>query len=163
MTERREDNEKGRRGAVDADSFGAVSDKELARRMLRFVLPYKWTFIGALLLLLIVSLLGLVQPQILRTAVDKHFVPQALAGFGWLALLMLAAILGEFAARLGQSILTQIAGEKALRDMRVAVFAHLNRLSVSYFHRNPIGRLMGFLWDYYTVMNSTRMNSILVA
>jgi len=145
MTERREDNEKGRRGAVDADSFGAVSDKELARRMLRFVLPYKWTFIGALLLLPIVSLLGLVQPQILQTAVDKHFVPQELEGFGWLALLMLAAILGEFAARFGQSILTQIAGEKALRDMRVAVFAHLNRLSVSYFHRNPIGRLMARL------------------
>lgn len=145
MSDVRNNEEQKRRGAVDDDTFGAVTDRELARRMFGFIKPYKWTFLGALLLLPIVSLLGLVQPQILQTAVDKHFVPRELEGFGLLALLMLAAILGEFAARFGQSILTQIAGEKALRDLRVAVFSHLNKLSVSYFHRNPIGRLMARL------------------
>lgn len=134
-----------KRGSIDSDSFGTVSDIALARRMFGFLKPYKWTFIAALVLLPIVSVLGLVQPQILQTAVDDYFVPRNLEGFGWLALLMLAAILGEFAARFGQGVLTQIAGEKALRDLRVEVFSHLNRLSISYFHRNPIGRLMARL------------------
>lgn len=134
-----------KRGSIDADTFGSVSDMELARRMFGFLTPYKWTFIAALVLLPIVSVLGLVQPQILQTAVDDYFVPRNLDGFGWLALLMLAAIVGEFAARFGQGVLTQIAGEKALRDLRLEVFSHLNRLSISYFHRNPIGRLMARL------------------
>lgn len=134
-----------KRGSIDSDSFGTVSDIALARRMFGFLKPYKWTFIAALVLLPIVSVLGLVQPQILQMAVDDYFVPKNLEGFGWLALLMLAAILGEFAARFGQGVLTQIAGEKALRDLRVEVFSHLNRLSISYFHRNPIGRLMARL------------------
>lgn len=134
-----------KRGSIDADSFGTVSDIDLARRMFGFLKPYKWTFIAALVLLPIVSILGLVQPQILQVAVDDYFVPKNLEGFGWLALLMLVVILGEFAARFGQGVLTQIAGEKALRDLRVEVFSHLNRLSISYFHRNPIGRLMARL------------------
>lgn len=133
------------RGAVDRDSLGQFSDSALLKRMYQFARPYRWTFGIALMLLPVISFMGLVQPQILQIAIDKYFVPRDMAGFGWLALLMLAAILGEFGARFGQSILAQVAGEKVLRDMRVAVFEHLNTMSVSFFHRNPIGRLMARL------------------
>lgn len=134
-----------RRGQVDVDAFGSLRDRELAKRLYFFMKPYKLAFIVSLLLLPIASGLSLLQPQILQIAIDKHFVPREMEGFGWLALVMFFAIVGEFGVRFAQSILTQIAGEKALRDMRVAVFSHLNRLSVPFFQRNPIGRLMARL------------------
>lgn len=136
---------KRRRGQVDRDTFGKLTDRALAKRLYFFMKPYRWAFFTSLLLLPVASALSLVQPQILQVAIDKHFVPREMEGFGWLALVMFLAIVGEFGVRFAQSLLTQIAGEKALRDMRVAVFSHLNRLSVPFFQRNPIGRLMARL------------------
>lgn len=131
-----------RRGQLDDDALGSLRDRDLAGRLYFFMHPYRWAFIVSILLLPIASGLALLQPQILQIAIDKHFVPQKMDGFGWLALIMLATIVGEFAVRFAQSILTQIAGEKALSDLRVAVFSHLNTLSPAFFQRNPIGRLM---------------------
>lgn len=131
-----------KRGQLDDDALGALRDRDLAGRLYFFMKPYRLAFLVSILLLPIASALSLLQPQILQIAIDKHFVPQQMEGFGWIALAMLATILGEYSVRFAQSILTQVAGEKALRDLRTAVFSHLNTLSVPFFQRNPIGRLM---------------------
>lgn len=150
-----------RRGQLDEDALGTLRDKDLMGRLFFFMKPYKWSFLGALVLLPIVSGLSLIQPQLLQTAIDKHFVPRSMEGFGWIAALMLAAIVGEFVARFAQSLLTQLAGERSLRDLRVAIFSHINTLSPSFFQRNPIGRLMTRLTTDIDSMNEALSSGVI--
>ena len=42
----------------------------------------------------------------------------------------------------GQTLLTTFIGQRVMYDLRMQIFGHLQRLSISYFDRNPVGRLM---------------------
>ena len=55
------------------------------------------------------------------------------------------ALVGEFRAALRSVLLTQRAGQAALRDLRCHIFEHLQTRALSFFHRQPIGRLMARL------------------
>ncbi|HEY5725045.1 MAG TPA: ABC transporter transmembrane domain-containing protein, partial [Methylomirabilota bacterium] len=50
--------------------------------------------------------------------------------------------MAAFAVRFGQVWILQITGQKVMVDMRRAIYAHLQRLPVAYFDKNPVGRLM---------------------
>jgi ABC-type multidrug transport system fused ATPase/permease subunit len=52
------------------------------------------------------------------------------------------ALLTEFVTSYGQIWLTSLLGQRVMRDLRMEIFEHLQRLSVSYFDRNPAGRLI---------------------
>ena len=49
---------------------------------------------------------------------------------------------GEMAMRFVQLYLMQLAGQRMMHDLRMATFSHLQQLSMSFFDRNPIGRVM---------------------
>lgn len=59
-----------------------------------------------------------------------------------LSLLFMAVMLVRFAAQFGQFYLTTVAGQRSMHRLRAAVFSHIQRLSVSFFDRNPVGRLV---------------------
>jgi ATP-binding cassette subfamily B protein len=48
----------------------------------------------------------------------------------------------EALAQFGSTYLTQLLGQKAVMSLRLDIFTHLQKLSLSFFDRNPIGRLM---------------------
>jgi ATP-binding cassette subfamily B protein len=48
----------------------------------------------------------------------------------------------QFVFTYGETMLTSLLGQRVMRDLRVEIFAHLQRLSVSFFDRNPVGRLV---------------------
>ena len=91
----------------------------------------------------------LAAPYLLRVAIDRHIAPAAaagdpamLVGMGRLLLLFGAVLVAEMALRFAQIYLMQLAGQRIMHDLRVAVFAHVQRLSMSFFDRTPIGRVM---------------------
>ena len=56
--------------------------------------------------------------------------------------LYLLALAAAFVVRFGQNYIMQMTGQRIMQDMRREIFAHLQRLHVGYFDRNPVGRLM---------------------
>ena len=56
--------------------------------------------------------------------------------------LYLATLLLEFVVEYGRTLLTTFIGQRVMYDLRMEIFGHLQRLSISYFDRNPVGRLM---------------------
>jgi ATP-binding cassette subfamily B protein len=53
-----------------------------------------------------------------------------------------AALVGQFVCSYGETMLTSLLGQRVMRDLRMEIFGHLQRLSVSFFDRNPVGRLI---------------------
>ena len=120
---------------------GKAYDAELARRLWRFIRPHRKVFFLSLLLLPVHQLFNLVQPLLLKAGID------AVAAGDGLTLLHTGALFGvallaEAGTFFFQYYLAMLVAQRCLADMRVAVFSHVQRLPMSYFDRNPVGRVM---------------------
>jgi ATP-binding cassette, subfamily B, multidrug efflux pump len=126
----------------DQDLPASGYDAALLRRLLRYLRPYRWLAVGAVLVLLFQSGLALVGPRLTEQALDVAIPHKDLGLLGLLAGLYIATLLLELTAEYGGLLLTTFVGQRVMYDLRMEIFAHLQRLSVGYFDRNPVGRLM---------------------
>ncbi|HEY8197077.1 MAG TPA: ABC transporter ATP-binding protein [Gemmatimonadales bacterium] len=117
-------------------------DARLLRRLLVYLRPYRGLTGLAVLLLLSGAGLALVGPVLTQRALDVAIPARDTGLLGTLALLFLAALVLEFLVEYGQTLLTTYLGQRVMYDLRMQIFGHLQRLSISYFDRNPVGRLM---------------------
>lgn len=117
-------------------------DARLLRRLLVYLRPYRGLTGFAVLLLLAGAGLALVGPALTQRALDIAIPARDTGLLGTLALLFLAALVLEFLVEYGQTLLTTYLGQRVMYDLRMQIFGHLQRLSISYFDRNPVGRLM---------------------
>jgi ATP-binding cassette subfamily B protein len=126
----------------EEEILGKAYDGRLMRRLLGYVRPY-WRLVGlSVLLLLLSSAAALAGPYLVRLGIDRHITPGRLAGLGTLTALYVAILLAGFAFRYLQSYLMQLVGQRAMYDLRLALFSHLQRLSIGFYTRTPVGRLV---------------------
>jgi len=135
----------------EEEALGKAYDSRLMNRLLRYMKPYVGRVALALALVAVVTPLELAPPAIFRKAIDSYFVPamnhllpdsQAWAGIGWLSLIFFAVLTFDFLAQYAQIRIMQRVGQQTMYDMRSEIFGHLQRLPMSYFDRNPVGRLV---------------------
>ena len=117
-------------------------DPALLGRLLRYLRPYLWLVAGAILLLLVSAGLALVGPELTRRAIDVAIPARDQGLLATLAGLYLGALVLEFFADYGQALITTLIGQRVMYDLRLAVFGHLQRLSIAYYDTHPVGRLM---------------------
>ncbi len=117
-------------------------DADLLRRLLRYLRPYRLNVAVAVVLLLASAGLTLVGPILTQKALDVA-VPARDAGLlTVLALFFLGSLALDLFVSYGSNLLTTFIGQRVMYDLRLEVFGHLQRLSIPYFDRNPVGRLM---------------------
>ncbi len=126
----------------DQDAPPTRYDAALLRRLLSYLRPYRWLAAGAVLLLLVQSGLALIGPRLTERALDVAIPRMDVGLLGLLAGLYLASMLLELVVEYGGAVLTAFVGQRVMYDLRMEIFGHLQRLSVTYFDRNPVGRLM---------------------
>ena len=126
----------------EEEILGKAYDSRLMKRLLKYMKPYKFYVILALGLMLIYTALNLVEPYILKIAIDNYFVPAKLNGLFNIVLLFFGILIFQFVAQVCQDYLLQWIGQKILLDLRNEIYKHLQSLSLSYFIRNPVGRLV---------------------
>ena len=135
----------------EEEALGKAYDSRLMRRLLQYMKPYRWRVVLALALVAIVTPLELAPPAIFQKAIDNNFVPamdhkiaesSAWTGIIWLSLIYLAVLAFDFLAQYIQIRIMQRVGQQTMYDMRREIFGHLQRLPMSYFDRNPVGRLV---------------------
>ena len=126
----------------DQDSIsGKAYDLALARRLWRFIRPHRKVFFLSALLLPVHQCFNLAQPLLLMAGIDA-----VSAGDGFTLIttgaLFFVALLAEGAAFFFQYYLSMLVAQRCLADLRVELFSHVQRLPMSYFDRNPVGRVM---------------------
>ncbi|HET7599873.1 MAG TPA: ABC transporter ATP-binding protein, partial [Gemmatimonadales bacterium] len=103
---------------------------------------YKGATASAVALLLLGATLTLVPPALTQRALDVAIPHRDLGLLATLAALYAASLAVEFLAEYGQTLLTTYIGQRVMYDLRMQIFGHLQRLSIPYFDRHPVGRLM---------------------
>ena len=122
--------------------LGKAYDARLMRRLLGYVRPYIGLVALSVVLLLLSSSASLTGPYLVRIGIDRYITPGQLRGLGALTAIYLAILAAGFIFRYLQSYLMQLVGQRAMYDLRMALFAHLQRLSVRFYTHTPVGRLI---------------------
>lgn len=124
------------------ETLGRAYDFKLIRRLWHFIRPYKRLFLLSLLLLPLQQAFGLAQPYLMKVGIDQYIAGRDLWGLQSVMLLFFAALVGEMFAAFAHYYVAMLVAQRSLADLRVAVFSHVQELPMSYFDRNPVGRLV---------------------
>jgi len=126
-------------GAKDSER---LYDVALMKRFLGFALLYKGPLALSIIMLPLISLLSLVQPYIIKEAVDNNMVPRVMDGLPLLISFFLMAVTGEILIRMIHFYIVQSLGQKVIYSIRKALFGHIQKLPISYFEKSPVGKTM---------------------
>ena len=150
-----EDSETYNGRSVQEEVLDKVYDGRLAKRLVRYLWPYRRTVAWALVLLFINAALQIAGPLLTKVVVDCYLTqggcsvalvawlpPQPSTGIYLILAIYLVAIILTTLAEFGQTLLMQRTGQMAMFDLRREVMTHLQRLDIAYFDRNPVGRLV---------------------
>ncbi len=148
------------------DEGAKAFDPHLARRLLRYLRPYRVRAGVSVALVIFSSMLEVAGPAIIAIAVDLYVEPvqgaqtvgvsawagawlrahglgfDAMAGINVAALIYLVTLLAGFGVLYTQMVMMNLMGQYIMYDLRKEIFTHLQRLDVQFFDRNPVGRLM---------------------
>jgi ATP-binding cassette, subfamily B, multidrug efflux pump len=122
--------------------LGRAFDRRLTARLWAVTRPHRRIILASAMLLPLTSALELVQPLLVKTAIDDHILRGDWPGLGGVAALFLLTLGVLYGLRAVQSYLLHVTGQRVMHDLRTALFAHLQRLDARFFDRNPVGRLM---------------------
>lgn len=117
-------------------------DRYIITRLLGYLKPYSGLVMLAVALTIGGAFLGPVRPYLTKVAIDDYIATRNLNGLGIIGLLLAGAIIMDGLKQFVTTWLTQIIGQKAVFDIRMDIFRHLQKLPARFYDRNPIGRLI---------------------
>ena len=117
----------------------------LLKRVLRYSRSYRWHIAGLLALILITSGVSLLMPLVLRDLIDRTIPAGDLTRLAFLALALLLIPGVNGLVNVVQRRLNARVGEGVIYDLRGALFARLQRMSLRFFTHTKLGELMSRL------------------
>ncbi len=117
----------------------------LLQRVLTYARPYRGHIAGMLAMILVTTGLTLLTPLIMRDLIDRTLPAKDTGRLVWLALALLGIPTLRGAVGVVQRRLNSSVGEGVIYDLRVALYARLQRMSLRFFTHTKIGELMSRL------------------
>ncbi len=131
---------------IEEEVFGAAYDPKTVRRIWAFVHPYRKRIYLSVAAVLIFTITQLAIPLIIGWAIDSGMTKGgSTANLAWAVLAFAVAVLFNFGASYIQETEVGQVAENVLFDMRRAMFAQLQRVSLSFMDKTEVGRLMSRL------------------
>ena len=124
------------------EPLAAAYDARLLRRLLRYLVPHRRTAAVALAAIVGHALLQLAEPYLIKLAIDRHILTGELAGLEQIAAALLVILSGSFVLEYLETYTMGMVGQRIMYDLRMEIYAHLQRIDVAYYDRHPVGRLM---------------------
>ena len=111
------------------------------RRVAALFRPYRWSLLFVLLLVGASSLVSLVNPFLIRAVIDTA-LPQGRTGLlTVLAAAMIVVAIANSSFSVSQTYVSTRVGQRVMHDLRTAVYAHLQRMSLAFFTRTRTGEV----------------------
>ena len=126
----------------EEDALSRTYDPRLMRRLLAYLPPYKGLVAASLVLLMVEGALQLAGPLLTQQVIDVALPRRDAGEVLRVTILFALTLVAQFFCSYGEAMLTALLGQSVMRDLRMEIFAHLQRLSISFFDRNPAGRLI---------------------
>ena len=125
---------------LPADDLPQPSKGDL-RRATRLFRPYRWRLATVLALIVLAACLSMVSPFLLRGILDTAIPDKDTTLLTELVLGMIAISVATGALGVAQTWLSNVVGQRVMHDLRVAVYGHLQRMSLAFFTRTRTGEV----------------------
>lgn len=154
----------------EEEILGKAYDSRLMRRLIEYLRPYWRMTLFAFIATLFYGMLQALPAYLMKLEVDRYLDPvrgqrmlslfahylssNPIIGISQIAFaLFLPTVVLSFALEFSQSFAMQLVGQKVMYDLRKQLFLHLQRLEMSFFDRNPVGRLVTRVTTDVDVLN----------
>jgi ATP-binding cassette subfamily B protein len=124
------------------DDWSWRQTRRRIRVLLRLARPYPTRSALAVVTLVAYTIVALLPPYLSKIAIDDGIDARNLRTLSLVVVAFLAAGVAAFALSGAQTYLTGWVGERALADLRIQLFGHLQRLSLGYYERNRTGAIV---------------------
>ena len=124
------------------DDLQSGYEGRVMRRLLAYLRPYRLVLALVFLSVVVASLMQVAGPLIVREAIDTQLQAGTTEGLALLVLIYLGTLIGVFLLQFIQTITITYVGQRVMMDMRLELFTHVENMSIAFFDRNPVGRLV---------------------
>ena len=130
------------RSSLDEETYGRVFDYRVVMRIVPYLLPYKSLIAISLVALVVFTATQVAVPWLIKIGIDGYISVGDYSGLSLIvALFMSNALVGWGSNYLNEITLVR-ASQQVLYRLRRDMFAHLQRLSVTFADKNEVGRIM---------------------
>ncbi|HKZ94657.1 MAG TPA: ABC transporter ATP-binding protein [Candidatus Bathyarchaeia archaeon] len=140
-----------------------VPDRVLIKRLLKYMARYKSNFATIISLLLVSSSLGLVGPYILAVAIDQYIAQGNLSALYWISAVYVGVYVIVWVVSSFQTYLRFWLGQRLILDLRMDLFSRLQRLSMSFYDKRHVGRIMSRVTNDVETLNEFLTSGVEVA
>nr|WP_322660661.1 ABC transporter ATP-binding protein [Dendronalium sp. ChiSLP03b]MDZ8206265.1 ABC transporter ATP-binding protein [Dendronalium sp. ChiSLP03b] len=127
---------------VQPPEIQETSSMQAIRRVLESLRTYRWTSLGALVSLLLLTLANALTPQLFRWGIDRGIVTKNLQIVLYSAAWMVVAAIARGLFNFGQSYLAEAASQGVAYDLRNKIFSKIQNLSFSYHDQSQTSQLL---------------------
>lgn len=117
-------------------------DGQLLRRIISYLLPYKGWVALAFVSVMTAAFLGPLKPKLVQITIDRDILTGDLEGLQRMIILLFGVLVIEGVLAFVNTYLTQWIGQRAIYDLRIKVYRHIQRQPLRFFDRTPIGKLI---------------------
>jgi ABC-type multidrug transport system fused ATPase/permease subunit len=153
-----------RAATIDDDEIlGKAYDQRIASRLATYLTPVRGQMLQAFLLMLVATGTTLAGPYLIKAAIDGPILQRDPLGLAILTLVFIANSLATFLAQYGQTYIMSRAGQQVVHNIRLELFRHLQTLSLRFFDRTEVGRIISRLQSDVGVLNDLISNGIIAS
>lgn len=137
----------GSQTSQDEEIFGRAFDKWVVRRFIAYLAPYRRRIAFGVAAMIVFTAMQLVIPLAVRMAIDKALGDQAGGAelLRWIVACFVVIVTVSFVANFAMERIIGRVAQDMLFDLRRAMYAHLQRVSLSFMDKTEVGRLMSRL------------------
>ena len=133
--------------------LGKPYDLRLMKRFMAYCRPYIKQIAASVLLLIVISMLQLSGPYLVKVAIDSYILKGNRTGLNLIVTAYLIVLFFTFILEYMKDYIMQLSGQKIMFDIRADLFAHLQKMSLSFFNHNPTGRIVTRVVDDVETLN----------
>lgn len=114
----------------------------LFKRLMVYMKPYKWTFVGLMISVVLLAIFGAIRPYILQQAIDNNIEKKLVEGFLPYIILMGGILLLEVIFQLLFIYYASWLGQSVVKDVRTKLFNYILSFRMKYFDNSSVGVLI---------------------
>ena len=122
--------------------FGKAYDHKVISRLIPFLKPQKKLLLMAFSAMLIFVITQSSFPYIIKIGIDNHILNQDIEGLTWVFIAFISIAFINWVSGYLQEILASRMSQGVLQNLRSKLFAHLQKLPMSFYDKTEVGRLM---------------------
>ena len=137
---------RGMRGRLGSDreeyEDGRIYDHKVVRRLFRYLLPHRPRLLIILVAVMVYTVTVVSLPWMIATIIDDYVRAGDLSGLNVVVPIFVGVALLQYGSQYLHLRTMSFVGQRVLYDLRVGLFSHLQGLSMKFYNRNEVGRVM---------------------